>query len=106
MTTTTGIGGETVSEVSDATMTEYTPTTEQARRQYIAAVAYKPFAPGATPFDESIGGEFDRWLVAHDAVVAANALRAAADGIGDTVHNPRHYGDALRARADLIETKE
>jgi hypothetical protein len=52
---------------------DYTPTTDKVRDAYIRGMR--------TAFIASAGEhheEFTRWLAAHDAVVAANALREAA----------------------------
>jgi hypothetical protein len=52
-------------------MSDYTPTTEQVRtavqRFYVPDLGYKSLSVA----------EFDRWLVAHDAEVAAKALEKA-----------------------------
>ena len=52
-------------------MTDYTPTTEQVRNGWIDNGTH----------EERDGAEFDRWLAAHDAQVAAKALRDAADAL-------------------------
>ena len=58
-------------------MTEYTPTTEQAREWY-ENVRYDDGA--GTSLDT--GPEFDRWLTSHDREIAARAIEGlAAKGI-------------------------
>ena len=60
-------------------MTDYTPTTDEIRNGWIET----GWAPDGTLCDKRDGAEFDRWLAAHDAEVAAKALapiRAALAG--------------------------
>lgn len=67
---------------------EYTPTTEDVRNEY-------------TDFDIYPADEFDRWLAAHDAEVAARALRHAVPlAVGSDGYAIRQR---LLARADRIE---
>ena len=71
----------------------YVPTTEEVRSMY-GGPRYEP--------------EFDRWLAAHDAEVAAQALRDAASApIPRAALNTRTDGlrQWLRDRADQV-TKE
>lgn len=51
-------------------MTDYTPTTDEIRNGWIET----GWAPDGTLCDKRDGAEFDRWLAAHDAEVAAQAL--------------------------------
>lgn len=51
-------------------MSEYIPTTEEVRNRYLSEVF---------PEDEA---EFDRWLAAHDAEVAAKAYERAILDVG------------------------
>lgn len=97
-------------------MSDYTPTTEQVRDGYRYDTEAEYRDP-ITPHHEINGRAFDRWLKAHDAQVAAQALRDAADALdayqGDVPDDPRwtcdlgYYGEAewLRDRANQI-TKE
>ncbi len=57
-------------------MTEYTPTTADVRARFIAQTRLRTLS--------QVQGEneWSRWLAAHDAEVAANALRAVADTLG------------------------
>ena len=86
---------------------EYVPTTEQVRTGY-ATGAYR-FLTGTS---YSLAA-FDRWLAAHDAEVAARALREAADDLPARSPWMAHYADAVRhatgwliTRADRIERQE
>ena len=45
-------------------MSEYTPTTQQVRREYVSGRAE---AESAMSYDPQYEPEFDRWLAAHDA---------------------------------------
>jgi len=82
---------------------EYVPTTEQVRTGY-ATGAYR-FLTGTS---YSLAA-FDRWLAAHDAEVAARALREAAEAAydewpgGSGVHCTPEW---LGVRADRIERQE
>ena len=53
-------------------MSEYTPTTEQVLKQWVAEWAPSP----------NLEAQFHRWLAAHDAEVAAKALEDACDELG------------------------
>lgn len=78
---------------------EFTPSTEQVRMSYAAAVKRysKPQRHGA-----EAAGEFDRWLRRHDAEVAAKAWdegwNASADYMSDDYDGPddvaNPYGEA------------
>lgn len=88
----------------------YTPTTDEVEHHYAYDELYSMDC-------EADHHAFRRWLAAHDAEVAAQALREAADALdayqGDVPDDPRwtcdlgYYGEAewLRDRADQI-TKE
>ena len=79
-------------------MSDYTPTTEQVRVDYV--MAYTDRESSQLLAERA----FDRWLAAHDAAVAAKALRAAvADVLEDG--DPANIGVAawLQMRADHIE---
>ena len=58
-------------------MSDYTPTTEEVRRDYVACKS----SPQASMADDDLipiyvsRNRFDRWLAAHDREVAAKALR-------------------------------
>lgn len=91
-------------------MTEYTPTTEQI------AHAYEEHTVSWTGASrEKVLTHFDRWLGAHDAEVAANALREAVVEIEAVLVRSGHLmtsssrtgyyesRDILAARADRIE---
>lgn len=87
-------------------MSDYTPTTEQVRDEYVYGQLGRATSSRVT--EESLGGEFDRWLAKHDAEVAARALEAAADefharlpdGTGNgRVYNSWRVAAMLRARA-------
>jgi hypothetical protein len=58
---------------------EYTPTTDEVRDRASAQAGY------TSGMVEAMTAEFDRWLAAHDAEVAAKALRALADNLGVNV---------------------
>lgn len=80
--------------------TEYTPTTEHVRQVF-------QMDPNRAMTQRERGKAFDRWLEAHDAEVAARALRDAAEEwatdpepVGDTSADYRNW---LRDRADRIE---
>ena len=85
--------------------------------QYRPAVGDLPAASAYTEYDRA--AEFDRWLVAHEATVKAEALREAAEQTdwewetflaADGVRSIRQHGktpsDLLRARAAAIEAGE
>ena len=88
-------------------MTEYTPTTEVVRLQHTGGWHVESI-PGRNAL-----AEFDRWLAAHDAEVAANALRDAADVMDHRSLNTwgDYYGaslveaivDNMRVRAERIQ---
>ena len=49
-------------------MSDFTPTTEQVRKAYVHAFAPQQFfGPVAGADRAGLGGDFDRWLAAHDA---------------------------------------
>lgn len=82
-------------------MAEYTPSTEQVRRYWQYGV--NAWMAGVADDrddgpDGSIGAEFDRWLKAHDAKVAAATLREAADDVG------RHGSGDIRLWARDADT--
>ena len=58
-------------------MSDYTPTTEEVRRDYVACKS----SPQASMSDDDLipiyvsRNRFDRWLAAHDREVAAKAIR-------------------------------
>lgn len=56
---------------------EYTPKTENIRLGY----AYRPNLPEGERHHQPLLDEFDRWLKAHDAEVAAKAVEAVADAV-------------------------
>ena len=60
-------------------MSEYTPTTEEVRRYYIAW--------GAESGPDDAAGEFDRWLAVHDAEVRADEREKAAERIAKGVRH-------------------
>ena len=97
-------------------MSDYTPTTEDVRHAYVSARSEEEFAAS---YLSQFEPEFDRWLAAHDAEVAAQALRDAADEMEAMLgeHGPGNrntgYGQAglallarIRDRADRIERGE
>ena len=59
-------------------MSDYTPTTADVRHAYVSARSEEEFAAS---YLSQFEPEFDRWLAAHDAEVAAQALGDAADKI-------------------------
>ena len=85
---------------------EYTPTTGEVRRFFVEG---KSEEMHAASWIDRYAGEFDRWLAAHDAEVAARALREAAEAAydewpgGSGVHCTPEW---LRVRADRIERQE
>ena len=101
-------------------MSAYTPTTATIRAEYAGRVeAWEmTYAEQEAARAEEVV-EFDRWLAAHDAQVAAQALREAADEMEAMLgeHGPGNrntgYGQAglallarIRDRADRIERGE
>lgn len=92
--------------MGDTTMTEHKPTTEEVIDQYAR------YVDGCAGRVEA-RREVRRWLAAHDAEVAANALRKAADEMDHRKMNGwgDYYGasvvesivDGMKARADRIE---
>ena len=77
-------------------MSTYTPTTATIRAEYAGRVEAWEMTHAeqeAARAEEVV--EFDRWLAAHDAQVAAKAVRDAADDIA-----ARANGSALIANAD------
>jgi hypothetical protein len=68
-------------------MPEYTPTTEEVRREYAPSGVPSRIEPGDYGWDEGIlkgEAEFDRWLADHDKEVAAHAWdEGRAQGIED-----------------------
>ena len=88
----------------------YKPTTATIRAEYAGRVeAWEmTYAEQEAARAEEVV-EFDRWLRAHDAEVAAQALREAASApIPRAALNTRNNGlrQWLRARADRIERGE
>ena len=61
---------------------EYTPTTDEIRRDWVqlSADAYSLVTDDA---DEVAVAEFDRWLEAHDREVAEKAFRAGWNASGE-----------------------
>lgn len=58
-------------------MSDYTPTTEQVREEYIDG----RYDPGFSDrLYEEGGAEFDRWLEAHDREVEERVLTIVAEG--------------------------
>ena len=81
----------------------YTPTTDDVRDEWIES------GQGSPTVRLHAGAAFDRWLAAHDAEVAAQALREAASApIPRAALNTRNNGlrQWLRDRADRIERGE
>lgn len=57
-------------------MTDYTPTTDEVRINYIGTTAE---LAADTPWREHRPAEFDRWLEEHDRQVAASAYEKGWD---------------------------
>ncbi len=57
---------------------DYTPTTEQVQIMFVGR--HEKFYG---PLEKMRRGQFDRWLAAHDAEVAAKALEEAARNVQD-----------------------
>lgn len=80
-------------------MSEYTPMMSEIRSHWCGGARMRKAA------------EFDAWLAAHDAEVAAGALREAADAYrsgqitGIFLGRDDYPRAWLRARADEIKTK-
>ncbi len=75
----------------------YTPTTEEVKEVWCT-----PMTMSAAINEEAhweAEDQFDRWLTAHDAEVAAKALEEAAVGIFVRPASADAVYDALRARA-------
>ena len=81
-------------------MRDYTPTTDEVRGAY---GYWSDSGPHAPP------DEFDRWIKAHHAEVAAQALRDTADVLDRQPAKAKHglpmmlRADWLRDRANRIE---
>ena len=61
-------------------MSDFTPTTEQVRKAYVHAFAPQQFfGPVAGADRAGLGGDFDRWLAAHDAELRAQIARELVD---------------------------
>ena len=81
-------------------MSEYTPTTEEVRDDYILR-----YATESRLRHNLFGEAFDRWLAAHDAEVAAKTLEDAADHVsGIDGRRDDAARDWLRARAAGIRS--
>lgn len=90
-------------------MSDPTPTTERVRSKFATVLGSK----SGWRHSSEWGRDFDRWLAAHDAAVAAKALRGAADRIELSTHYERLGSECvnaesaaetwLRRRADQIE---
>jgi hypothetical protein len=81
-------------------MSEYTPITDAVRTNY-AMTMFKMGRKDIEPYEA-----FNRWLKAHDAEVAAKALREAADDLTpgeDKVDDWGIEAGLLRARTQQIE---
>jgi hypothetical protein len=78
---------------------KWMPTTEQVRTAYAIDSEDEYRDPINAPANRRANERyFDRWLAAHDAQVAAHALRAVADEW--VAHDYNLYAaDVLRARA-------
>lgn len=92
-------------------MSEYTPTTDDLRLAYenhrglCLAETMRDQGDSFIPGVEA-GEDFDRWLAAHDAEVAAKALEDAADHVsGIDGRRDDAARDWLRARAAGIRGK-
>lgn len=66
-------------------MAEYTPTTDEVREAFRAAVLH----PDDLDLDDAPGQAFDRWLAAHDREVAAKAWGEGAEQGYDDCENGR-----------------
>jgi hypothetical protein len=95
---------------------EYTPTTEEVRREYAAGRGRMGLA-----IDLDTHSDFNRWLAQVERAAAVKALREAADewqtkGWADTPRHADRIADRMgasqyalnwmRARADRIESGE
>lgn len=88
---------------------EYTPTDEQVRVGFVAALQWACEAEGGDVDETEALASYDRWLAAHDAQVRrkakVEALREAADEDfnQEPLYSGPHPFDVLNARADRIE---
>jgi hypothetical protein len=78
---------------------DYTPTTAQVKAAYVRAMRNAFIASEGEHREE-----FGRWLAAHDAVVAAAALREAADEMQKIALfiTGKYANDWIRARAAAL----
>lgn len=61
---------------------EYLPTTEEVREAYVDRKDFEAqLRSGLHADDFESAGQFNAWLVAHDAIVRAAALRNAANDL-------------------------
>ena len=72
-------------------MSKYAPTTGEVRRRYAYARSGKPGHK-----NQGAVAEFDRWLAAHDAEVAAKALEDAADQIDKDFQSLPSWDESYR----------
>jgi phage terminase Nu1 subunit (DNA packaging protein) len=81
-------------------MAEYAPTTHELRAEWVVSRV----RGDGIPWDAA-QAEFNRWLAAHDAEVAAKALREAARCIeaGADSQNKWTIRNWLRDRAERIQ---
>ena len=91
--------------MSESPDTEYTPTTAEIREYVEVGGEPRPWEPvteESDALDARRAAAFDRWLAAHDGVVAARALEDAADAF----ESDDLYADGaaayIRARAARI----
>src|SRR5690606_14953717 len=90
-------------------MSEYTPTTEEARNAWVCCIFESGGAwvsdaayEDARWDEERAEAQFDRWLAAEKSKWQAEALREAASGIQDW-EDAQWLRARLRARAHHIE---
>jgi len=74
-------------------MTDYTPATYDVREAW----AQQVWPPEVW---KARRGEFDRWLIDHDARVAADTLRRASDEIGGFFDISRHGNSTPEVNAE------
>lgn len=89
-------------------MSEYTPTTDEVRADFVALHTrnFDAYAVGRslTSEQEYYGEDFDRWLAAHDAEVAeriAQAIEAEAHDIDCPCSHVEGLRDAARIAREV-----
>lgn len=71
-------------------MSDYTPTTEEVREEYVS----QGWGPDGSLYVENDPAAFDRWLTAHNRKIAARAWEEGWDACVEYMNGP-DWGQSL-----------